>query len=129
MKFPTLRVLLPMAVLTNGCALFHHHPAQPATTAPSSAYLAPATPAAPLNPIVTPDNSLTAKVASYNATGRFVVLGFPVDQMPGTNQTLFLYRNGLKVGEVRITGPQRDSDIVADLITGTAQVGDEVRDQ
>lgn len=82
-----------------------------------------------MNPIVTPDNSLTARVASYNATGRFVVLSFPVGHMPSMDQTLFLYRNGLKVGEVKITGPQRDNDSVADLVTGTAQVGDEVRDQ
>jgi len=79
--------------------------------------------------IVTPDNSITAKVVSYNAAGRFVVLGFPVGQMPNMDQGLFLYRNGMKVGEVKITGPQRDNNIVADLVTGEAQVGDEVRDQ
>ncbi len=68
-------------------------------------------------------------MASYNATGRFVVLSFPVSQMPNLDQTLFLYRDGLKVGELKITGPQRDNNIVADLVTGDAQVGDEVRDQ
>jgi hypothetical protein len=68
-------------------------------------------------------------VTSYNATGRFVVLGFPVGQMPKMDQTFFLYRAGLKVGEVKITGPQRDNNVIADLITGEAQVGDEVRDQ
>jgi hypothetical protein len=129
MKFSPFRFLLPMLLLVNGCGLFHQQPAQPANTTPSSPYLAPATPSPALNPIVTPDNSLTAKVASYNATGRFVVLSFPVGHMPGMDQTLFLYRNGLKVGEVKITGPQRDNDTVADLVTGTAQVGDEVRDQ
>ena len=35
----------------------------------------------------------------------------------------------LKVGEVKITGPQRDDHIVGDLTTGEAQVGDEVRDK
>ena len=79
--------------------------------------------------IVTPDNSLTARVVSYNAAGRFVVLSFPVGQMPKLEQSLFLYRDGLKVGEVKVTGPQRDNNIVADLVTGEAQVGDEVRDQ
>ena len=128
MKISTLGALLLVAVLTNGCVLFHHHrtavpPAQ------ASAYLAPTTPSATLNPIVTPDNSLTARVATYNATGRFVVLSFPVGQMPNLDQTLFLYRNGLKEGEVKITGPQHDNDIVADLVTGTAQAGDEVREQ
>ena len=115
-------------MLANGCALFHHRK-QPPPPAPASAYLAPATPSTTLNPIVTPDNSLAARVASYNAAGRFVVLSFPIGRMPNMDQTLFLYRNGLKVGEVKITGPQRDNDIVADLVTGTARSGDEVRDQ
>ena len=128
MKISTLGTLLLVAVLVNGCVLFHHHK-RPAPPAPTSAYLAPATPSAALNPIVTPDNSLTARVATYNAAGRFVVLSFPVGQMPNMDQTLFLYRNGLKVGEVKITGPQRDNDIVADLVNGTAQAGDEVREQ
>jgi hypothetical protein len=80
-------------------------------------------------PIVTPDNSLTARVASYNSVGRFVVLSFPVGQMPRLDQTLFLYRGGLKVAELKVTGPQNDNNIVADLVTGDAQAGDEVRDQ
>jgi hypothetical protein len=79
--------------------------------------------------IVTPDNSLTGKVVSYNSVGRFVVLGFPVGQMAKMDQTLFLYRAGLKVAEIKITGPQRDNNTVADLVGGDAQVGDEVRDQ
>jgi hypothetical protein len=79
--------------------------------------------------IVTPDNSLAGKVVAYNSIGRFVVLGFPVGQMAKMNQTLFLYRAGLKVAEIKITGPQRDNNIVADLVSGEAQVGDEVRDQ
>lgn len=129
MKFSTFGFLLPLLLLVNGCGLFHHSQAQPAKTAPTSPYLAPATPGPALNPIVTPDESLTAKVASYNPTGRFVVLSFPVGHLPGMDQTLFLYRNGLKVGEVKITGPQRDNDTVADLVAGTAQQGDEVREQ
>jgi hypothetical protein len=120
MKISAFLLLLLTLMLANGCSLFHSQ-AKPAK-AP-----APAGTAVPA--IVTPDNSLTAKVVSYNAAGRFVVLGFPVGQMPRLEQTLFLYRNGLKVGEVKITGPQRDINIVADLLTGEAQVGDEVRDQ
>jgi len=106
-------------MLAAGC--LHHRPAHPASPAAPAA-VAP-------QPIVTPDNSLTARVVSYNASGRFVVLGFPVGQMPKPDQSLFLYRDGMKVGEVKITGPQRENNIVADLVTGEAQVGDEVRDQ
>jgi len=79
--------------------------------------------------IVTPDNSLSARVVSYNAAGRFVVLSFPPGLMPKLEQSLFLYRDGMKVGEVKVTGPQRENNIVADLVTGEAQVGSEVRDQ
>ena len=64
-----------------------------------------------------------------NAVGRFVVLGFPVGQMPKPDQIFFLYRGGLKTAEVRITGPQTENNIVADLTSGDAQVGDLVRDQ
>jgi hypothetical protein len=79
--------------------------------------------------IVTPDNSLAGEVVSYNSAGRFVVLSFPAGQMPKTGENLFLYRGGFKVGEIKITGPQNDNDTVADLVSGDAQVGDEVRDQ
>ena len=90
---------------------------------------APRTVTQPAPAIVTPDNSLTARVVSYNSVGRFVVLSFPVGQMPTLDQSLFLYRAGLKVAEIKVTGPQQDNNTVADLVTGDAQVGDEVRDQ
>jgi hypothetical protein len=114
--------LLVAGMLSSGCAHHRHRPPQPAPAR---------TAAAPMEtePIVTPDTSLTAKVVAYNSVGRFVVLGFPVGQMPKNGQTFFLYRAGLKVGEVKITGPERDNNIVADLVSGEAQPGDEVRDQ
>jgi hypothetical protein len=108
--------LLLVGLLAAGCA---SHKAKK-TTAPA---------AHTTQTVVTPDNSLSARVAAYNATGRFVVLSFPVSQMPKLDQTLFLYRDGLKVAEVKVTGPQRDNNTVADLVSGDAQVGDEVRDQ
>jgi hypothetical protein len=120
MKISILWTLLLVAMLANGCALFHHR-AKTAKTSPSAGETTPA--------IITPDNSLTARVVSYNTSGRFVVLSFPVGQMPKMDQSLFLYRDGMKVGEVKITGPQRENNIVADLVTGEAQVGSEVRDQ
>ena len=89
----------------------------------------PAASAPTLKPIVTPNYSLAAKVISVNTVGRFVVLSFPARQMPKLEQTLFLYRDGLKVAEVRVTGPQQDNDIVADIISGEAQAGDAVLDQ
>jgi hypothetical protein len=113
-RFAPLSLCL-VAILFSGCASKKVKPAASAVPTPPA--------------IVTPDNSLTAKVVSYNSVGRFVVLSFPVGQMPRMDQAFFLYRNGLKVSEIKITGPQNDSNIVADLVTGDAQVGDEVRDQ
>lgn len=95
-------------------------PTMPAETAPA---------AVALPTIVTPDVSITGKVVAYNSSGRFVVLSFPAGPMPGQNQNLFLYRGGLKVGQIKVTGPQSDNNTVADVVNGDAQVGDEVRDQ
>lgn len=120
MKLLAWTLLLIVGMLA-GCAT--NHPA-PAPASKPSTFSSP-----PPAPIVTPDNSLTAKVVSYNSVGRFVVLSFPIGRMPMMNQSLFLYRNGLKVAELKITGPQRDNNIVADVIKGEAQVGDEVRDK
>lgn len=119
MNLLTRMTLIGLGMLIAGCAHVHH---------PAAATVAPV-PAATPAPIITPDKSLNARVVSYNAAGRFVVLDFPVGQAPKMDQSLFLYRDGLKVGVVKITGPQRDNDIVADLVTGEAQVGDEARDQ
>jgi hypothetical protein len=108
--------LVVATVLLSGCTLFKRKPAPPAVVAPPVA-------------IVTPDSSLTGKVVSFNTTARFVVLNFPSHQMPNKGQQLFLYRAGLKVGEVKVTGPQNDDNIVADLVSGEVKAGDDVRDR
>ncbi len=79
--------------------------------------------------IVTPESLMVGRVTMFNTAGRFVVLDFPVGRMPSLDQTMFIYRAGLKVGEVRVTGPERDNNTVADLISGEAAKGDEVRDK
>jgi len=79
--------------------------------------------------VVTPDLSLTAKVISVNAVGRFVVMNFPSGSLPKMATSVFLYRGGLKVAEVKITGPEDGNNTVGDLISGDANVGDNVRDQ
>lgn len=79
--------------------------------------------------IITPDSVLTGRVASFNAAGRFAVLNFPVGHLPAIGQRLNVYRLGVKVGEVKVSGPQRDDHIVADVASGQVQLGDEVRDR
>ena len=77
--------------------------------------------------IVTPESALVGKVKLVNTIGRFVTLRFPLGRMPVVEQRLNLYRRGLKVGEVKVTGPQREDRIVADLVAGEAEAGDEAR--
>jgi hypothetical protein len=79
--------------------------------------------------IVTPETVIVGKVVGVNRSGRFVVLNFPLGKMAAPEQRLNLYRRGLKVGEVKVTGPQREDNIVADLAAGEVEVGDEARGQ
>lgn len=79
--------------------------------------------------IVTPEEGLHGKVAWVNPSLRFVVITFPVGQMASLDQRLNVYRRGLKVGEVKITGPQRDDSTVGDIVAGDAVAGDVIRDR
>ena len=67
--------------------------------------------------------------AYYGASTQRAVLNFPVTRMPSVGQTLFIYRDGLKVGEIKVTGPIQDDNIVGDLVNGEGKTGDEVRDR
>ena len=70
-------------------------------------------------------NSISGNVVTVNP--KFVVLTFPFGGVPGAGQTLNVYRNGKKVGELKVTGPQRGINTVADIVSGKVQVEDEVR--
>ena len=113
--------LLILAVAAPGCAwtkrqfTWHHKSAGKPGSASTT--------------IVVPDESLTAKVLTVNTVGQFVVLNFPEGRMPKLQQHLFLYREGLRVAEVKVVGPQQETSIVADIVTGEARVGDTVRDE
>src|SRR5689334_19519115 len=122
-------IVISGMLLAAGCGHKQARAPEPAfapLTAPS-----PGTnkPAAASNLIVTPETALQGKVMRTNPAGRFVVLNFPVGHLPTLDQRLNVYRLGLKVGEVRITGPQLDDNVVGDLVAGEAAVGDVVRDQ
>jgi hypothetical protein len=79
--------------------------------------------------IVTPSEALLGRVARSNPMARFVVIEFPLGQMPAVGSRFGIYRQGQKVGEVRISGPQQDVYVVGDLTDGEAQINDDVRDQ
>lgn len=77
--------------------------------------------------LITPAASPAGRVASVNLQGRFVVLSFPIGQVPPPDTRLNVYRGGLKVGELKVGDRQLDNLVVADITAGTAQVDDEAR--
>lgn len=78
--------------------------------------------------IVTPALGVAGHVASVNRTARFVVLSYPIGSEPPLRQKLNVYRNNLKVAELFVTGPQKEGNTVADIVTGEVQLNDEVRE-
>ena len=109
-----LAVMLLFAVVLSGCAR------KKAAQAPTSASPRTGTTAVP-------KAVLGGIVTKVEPAARFVVLSFAPDQMPAIDQHLALYRHGAKVAEVRVSGPQRDNNIAADIVTGAPEEGDEAR--
>ena len=70
---------------------------------------------------------LVGRVAQVNESLRFVVLDFPPGQLPKIGSRMTVYRQGQKVGEVKVTEPALDTKIAADILAGEAKTGDEVR--
>jgi len=78
--------------------------------------------------IVTPDSAPSGNVAMVNPNARYAVVSFPIGTIPPIGRTLNVYRDGLKVGELKVTGPQRGFNTVADIVAGECQVKDNVRE-
>ena len=104
-------VFLCLLLATTGCFL-HRKPVKPATAA-----------------VITPDFKATGKILLFNDEARFAVVSFPLGLLPRPDHRLGVYRKGLLVGELRATAQQKESNLVADLITGSAQKDDEVREE
>jgi hypothetical protein len=98
-------------------------------SSPTAAAASPAPPADRKQPMITvsPTNVLSGRVVVADPHDRFVVLNYPIGHLPRKDQLLYLYRHGVKVGEAKATGPQRDDNIVADTLRGAPRIGDEVR--
>ena len=83
----------------------------------------------PSGAIVTPSSATSGKITSVNPTARYAVITYPVGvPLPELDRRLNAYRAGLKVAEIKITGPSRDLNTVADITAGECQPGDEVRE-
>ena len=130
-----MRIVVSLAALlvvlsSAGCLFGRKHTRQPQR--PAVASVSKATTNAPVTAdtfTVTPEEGLHGRIASVNSSLRFVVLTFPIGQMPPVDDHLNVYRNGFKVAELKITGPQRDDNTVADIVSGDPISGDEVREK
>jgi hypothetical protein len=110
--------------MLTGCGLFGHKHSKPNPDVKSTQ---PVEKKPHDKLIVTPETMLVGKVVRVNSVARFAVLNFPIGSLPGIGRQLNAYRQGLKVGEIKITGPQQDDNTVGDIVNGEVQVGDELR--
>jgi hypothetical protein len=116
MRYGCLWVIAVM--ISTGCARRQAAPA-PVSTTPKSSPV-----------IVTATESRAGRVTSVNASARYVVISYPVGTpLPVVDTRLHVYRDGLKVAEVKVSKEQIDINTVADIVTGECRIGDEVRQQ
>jgi hypothetical protein len=111
-----------ITLLGAGCANTDRKP----VSAKSSAAMG-ITNRSPSDPIMIPARSIAGRVVTVNNTARFVVLNYPLGFLPSLDQRLNVYRQGQKVGQLKVSGPQQDTNTAADLLTGEVQIGDEAR--
>jgi hypothetical protein len=71
--------------------------------------------------------SAGARIASLNPEYGFVVIDFKSRTLPAVGTRVTIYRNGKRVGVVRITEPVRAQLATADIVEGDMHVGDEAR--
>jgi len=81
----------------------------------------------PAKPIVTPSDVRKGSVVRVNSPARYVIIAFTPGYVPSKGQTAQVYRQGLKVAELLITGPQQLENTAADIVEGQVFDGDEVR--
>ncbi len=80
-------------------------------------------------PQIIPVIPVQGRVVFLNPRLRFVIVDFAFHRLPLLEQRLGVFRDGRRVGEVRISGPADGTTIVADVMSGEAAVGDLVREE
>ena len=72
-------------------------------------------------------DSAPAKITIARPEEKFVVIDFSSRTMPALGTKLTVYRAGQKVGTVQLNDPARGHAVVADILDGEIQAGDEAR--
>jgi hypothetical protein len=129
--------MMVAALLAAGCARRDGShpapdPAQASSTSVTNAAAAttprPTGPATLVRyPVVTPVTLVQGRVISVNERLRFVIADFAFHRMPQPGQRLGVFREGRRIGEVRVSGPFDGAVLVADIMAGEAGVSDLLR--
>jgi hypothetical protein len=69
----------------------------------------------------------SGRIHSVNPGLQFVVIDYTLGGVPALQSLLPVYRGDQKVGQVRLTGPERNGFVAADVVEGILQTDDEVR--
>ena len=78
--------------------------------------------------IVIPATGTNGRIVRVNPSTRYVIVSYSFGNVPAVDRRLNVYRNGLKVAEIKINELRWDTNIVADIVVGECQVGDDVRE-
>jgi hypothetical protein len=119
----TVVATLFAVVASSGCFLREKEETPAQTAAPAFKVR----PAGTTNVVLTPTASRFGCVARVNPQANIIVASFPVGQVPAKDARLSIYRGGQKVGEVKMSEETTETLRVGDIISGSAQEGDEVR--
>lgn len=123
-------LLIPLALVLAGCG----------STAPKSGdasapvaekkkvRMVAKAPPKPAPPIVDPAFPITGKISLVNEKLRFVVVDFSLGRKPDSEMRLGVFRDGQKVGSVRVSSQEQNGNVAADLTEGEVRIGDIVRE-
>jgi len=128
LPMPFVWILLLSLCLLPGCSSSSKSPkdAPPVATKKSKA----AKPnKRPVPPKFAPANPIAGRIALVNPTLRYVVVDFSLGRRPVAGQQLNIYRQGQKVGEIRISSQAQENNFAADIVSGDVRTGDEAREE
>jgi len=125
MRKPALINAVLCIILLAGCAT---RPTVTKPTAPAGT-TRPTNMVAPTKNLVEPDTMLVGRIIKVNAKEQFVLISFPIGCLPRPEQPLYVYRNSLKVGELKATRHMLDELVIADIVSGECAPGDAVADK
>jgi hypothetical protein len=83
--------------------------------------------APPTAPVISPVNALSGRVMLVNGPLKYIVAEGTLGRLPAADQVLNVYRDGQRVGEVRVSQQARGANFTADIVQGELRVGDTLR--